>query len=142
MKRFLAQTGLVIAIAVAAAAADPIPLTAYYFPRPETCTVMVDFQKARSRVAAFSSQERVIAIVAAMAAELEKNGRDKCAGAARVRLIAVFIQGVDMYGRPDFGTRTNLLKLEGAAARLKNLAQAGDKLTVPRIRSLFDLEIY
>lgn len=142
MKRLLALAGMVLAIDGAAAAADPLPLTAYYFPRSAPCTVMADFQKARDKVAAFSSQERAIALVRSMAVEFDKKGREQCPGAATVRMIAVFIGGVDIYGRPDFGNRTTLLKLEGDVVKLKRLAQAGGKITLFQLRSMFDLEIY
>lgn len=140
--RLLRSVALLMAAIPALAAEAPLPVVAYYFPRPELCTVMIDFQKGRSAVENLKGDERTLALAQNMAAEFDRNGKQKCGDAARIRMLAVFINGVDVYGRTDFGNRVNLLRLDADTKNLRQLASYSDRLTLAQIKNLSQLETY
>jgi hypothetical protein len=47
-----------------------------------------------------------------------------------------------VYGRPDFSNRKNLMRLDGDADKLLELAKAGDSLSVARLKAMAKLEMY
>jgi hypothetical protein len=141
LRPLTALAALLVATPTAMAADTLPPPTAYYFPRPELCTVMVDFQKGRSAVESLKGDKRTISLVQNMATEFERNA-NKCGDSPKIRMLAVFIKGVDVYGRTDFGNRVNLLKLEAAPKNLRQLALHNEKVTLTQIKALSNLEIY
>jgi hypothetical protein len=114
----------------------------FYFPKPELCTVMVDFEPSREAVAATKDEARTLLLARTMLRDYATNGKSKCQGAARVRLLAMFITGVDNYGRPDFGARQNLIRMDADAEGIAGLALAPDGLTLKALRTVGDLEIF
>jgi hypothetical protein len=137
--------GLILATALGSAttiaAIEPLKPAAYYFPRQEACTVMMDFAKARDKVRGLAGDARNLELTRGMLAEWSVNAADKCKGAGKVALLAVYIPGLDVYGRPDFSNRTNLLKLEGQADKLQALARASG-LTMELVRKSSAVEIF
>ena len=141
LRPITALTILLVAMQPAIAADTLPPATAYYFPRPDLCTVMVDFQKGRGTVESLKGDKRTITLVQNLAAEFDRNA-GKCGDSPKIRMLAVFINGVDVYGRTDFGNRVNLLKLEAAPKNLRQLARHGDKATLTQAKALSSLETY
>ncbi len=141
LRLLIAAALLMTALPTPAANTLP-PVIAYFFPRPELCTVMVDFQKGRNVVDSLKGDKRTIALVQSMTTEFDRNGKEKCGDAPRIRMLAVFINGVDIYGRTDFGNRVNLLKLEAEPKNLRQLAGYNDKVTLVQIKNLSKLEAY
>lgn len=128
------------ALAAANGEGEKLAVKAYYFPRPDSCTVMVDFQPAASTLQGVRGEARAAMLASTMLREFAPNAAGKCKSAGTVRLLAVMIKGVDSYGRPDFGNRANLLRLEGDALRLGQLANAHSTVTLARIRSVATVE--
>lgn len=122
--------------------ADVLKPLAYYIPRQDTCTVMMDFQKVRSRVTGLAGDVRTIELSRGMLAEFLVNAAAKCKGASKVTMMAVYIPGVDLYGRPDFGSRTNLMQLVGDAAKLQALGRSPGKLTMAQLRDSASVEVF
>lgn len=115
---------------------------AYYFPKSDICTIMIDYQPSVARVRQAKSDAKSILLASSMLNEYAANGAQKCKSAPTVRMLAVLIPGKDSYGRPDFGSRTNLLKLEGRADKLEALATGRDHLSLPMIQSAGSLHVY
>jgi hypothetical protein len=88
-------------------------LTSYYFPESERCTLVLDFQPRRADLAQLSKETRSLSLAKDLLQEFKAHGSEKCPEAKDVRLLAVFVPGTDNYGRPNFGSRVNLLRLEG-----------------------------
>jgi hypothetical protein len=122
--------------------ADPLKPNPYYFPRPDMCTVMMDFQKVRSRLTDLAADARAIELSRGMLAEWSASGAEKCSGASKVTMMAVYIPGVDVYGRPDFGRRTNLMRLVGDAAKLQALGRSANQLTMTELRGVASVEVF
>jgi hypothetical protein len=122
-KGFLA-TGIGILMTAAALAQVGI-LPAYYFLEQKTCTILVDFQKERVDIERLNRDARLLRLVRDLVAEYAKDGPAKCVGADHVRMMAVFIPGVDSYGRPDFPNRINILRIEADPEKLLLAARQG-----------------
>ena len=122
--------------------ADVLKPGAYYFPRQDTCTAMMDFQKVRAKLNGLDGDARAIELSRGMLAEFSASGAAKCPGASRVTLLAVYVPGVDLYGRPDFSNRTNLMKVEGDAAKLLALGKTADTLTMAQVRGSATVEVF
>ena len=127
---------------LASAASAPLPNEAFYFPRKEACTVMLDFKKSSDALAKLQGDARSVEIARHLLVEWQPNAKAKCEGATKVTLLAVIIPGKDVYGRPDFSNRKNLLRLDGDADKLLELARAGDALSVARLKDAAKLELY
>ena len=128
--------------AEASAIGAKLNLKAYYFPNPNVCTVMVDFQKSTSEILKTSGDKRVQLLSANLLAEYGANGQVGCKTPVKVRMLAVLVPGVDNYGRPDFGSRTNLIRLEGNVDKFRSLASSRDGLSEATIRKYVELEVY
>jgi hypothetical protein len=126
---------------MSAALAQTAGLTAYYFPEDQQCTLLVDFQPRRSELEPLGKDARSLALAKAMLKEFSAHGAEKCPGSKSVRLIAVYIPGTDTYGRPDFGSRTNLLRLEGSNEAVAQGA-ASDAVTTDQLVKLLNLTVY
>lgn len=96
-------------------------MTAYYFPGAANCTVMMDFAPAHGVLDALPKDEREASLAVQMLREVAANAA-KCGGSQTIRALAVEIPGTDNYGRPNFGSRKNLLVIEGPAAAMVNRA--------------------
>ena len=144
--RALSTHALLLALSLLALgprlSADVLKPTAYYFSRQDACTVMMDFQKIRSRVDGLAAEARAIELSRAMLAEWSATAEAKCPAAAKVTMMAVYIPGVDVYGRPDFGRRTNLMRLEGDAAKLQALGRKPEALTMTHVRGTASVEVF
>jgi hypothetical protein len=125
-----------------AAAAEAMKPTAYYFPRKESCTVMMDFQKSREKLRGLNGETRALELARSMLVEWLANAAGKCDGSSKVTMLAVYIPGVDVYGRPDFGNRTNLMKLEGDATKLQALGRNADKVTMVQLQQASRVEVF
>jgi hypothetical protein len=99
-------------------------LTSYYFPENEQCTLVLDFQPQRPELIQLSKEARTLSLAKDLLKQFKANGSEKCPEAKNVRLLAVFVPGTDNYGRPDFGSRVNLLRLEGPT---DNILQSAEK---------------
>jgi hypothetical protein len=126
----------------AAASAPPLAGEAFYFPRKETCTVMLDFKKSSDALAKLQGDAKSVEIARSLLAEWQSNARAKCDGAAKATLLAVIIPGKDVYGRPDFSNRRNLMRLDGDAEKLVELAKTGESLSLARLKSSAKVEVY
>jgi hypothetical protein len=115
---------LIFAFTGVASAAD---LTSYYFPEAERCTLVLDFQPRRADLSQLAREARSLALAKDLLKEFKANGSGKCPDAKEVRLLAVFVPGTDNYGRPNFGSRVNLLRLEGARDKVLHSADADFK---------------
>ena len=122
--------------------AEVLKPVAYYFPRPDMCTVMMDFQKARPHLNGLAADARAIELSRGMLAEWSANASAKCQGAAKVTMMVVYIPGADLYGRPDFGSRTNLMRMVGDAAKLQALGRSAATLTMAQVRSSATVEVF
>jgi len=120
----------------------PLATEAFYFPRKETCTVMLDFKKSSDAVAKLQGDAKSVEIARTLLAEWQPNAKAKCDGATKVTLLAVVIPGKDVYGRPDFSNRKNIMRLDGDADKLLELAKTGDALSVARLKSSAKVELY
>jgi hypothetical protein len=123
---------LMFASGGAASAAD---LTSYYFPESERCTLVLDFQPRRADLAQLAKEARSLSLAKDLLREFKANGSEKCPEAKDVRLLAVFVPGTDNYGRPNFGSRVNLLRLEGPRDKVLQGADADFK-TIDEIGGL------
>lgn len=114
----------------------------YYFPKSDICTMMIDYQLSAASLGQAKGVAKSILLVRSMLNEFASNGAQKCKGAPTIRMLAVMVSGKDSYGRPDFGSRTNLLKLEGHADKLSALAHTHGPLSLPTIRGTGSLDVY
>jgi hypothetical protein len=94
---------------------------AYYFPEEANCTVMVDLADKKDMLDDLSEAERKLSIAELLVSEYDANGKEGCEDATSVKLLAVYISSVDSYGRPNFGDRINLIRLDGDAAALRDV---------------------
>lgn len=117
----------------------PGQLHAYYLPRGDQCTVLVDFAARRSDVDRLSGDERAAYLARAMIGEFRRAGRAESKGAGKIQMIAVYIEGKDNYNRPDFSKRTNLLKLSGTAEQFSSLSDE-DAGNWERVKSVLKVE--
>ncbi len=115
------------------AAAQSTPLVPYYFPQGETCTLMLDFQTRRATLEAMPPDARNTALLREMVAEFRSGSAARCPGASKATLLAVFIPGVDSYGRPNFGSRQNLIRADGAADAIKRAPPGASAAELARI---------
>ena len=104
--------------------------------------MMMDFQKVRSQLAGLTGDARDVELSRGMLAEWSASSAAKCPGATKVTMMAVYIPGTDVYGRPDFGSRANLLRLVGDAAKLETLAKSAAKLTMTQVRGSASVEVF
>lgn len=103
---------------------------------------MMDFQKVRSRLTGLSGDARDIELSRGMLAEWSASSAAKCPGASKVTMMAVYVPGADQYGRPDFGSRTNLMRLVGDAAKLEALGRSAGTLTMTQVRGSAAVEVF
>jgi hypothetical protein len=116
-------------------------LVSYYFPESEQCTLVLDFQPHRSELEQMSKEVRSLTLAKDLLKEFKTNGSDKCPEARSVRLLAVFVPGTDNYGRPDFGRRINLLRLEGSLETVLKGAEK-DFATTEQVRDLLTITVF
>jgi hypothetical protein len=103
-------------------------INAYYLPRDEQCTVLVDFAAQRTYVDGLDGNRRQAYLAQQMIREFCRGGAAGAKGATNIQMIAVYIEGKDNYNRPDFSKRVTLLKVRGTAAQLQSFTdtEAGD----------------
>lgn len=114
LKHFVIKTTAILSLAplMLLAALDE-PVVTYYFNQGGICTGIVDFQSARSKLESADKETMLLLLTRRMIGEVIQDFPTRCDGATDVRMIAVYIPGVDNYGRPDFANRINLLRLDG-----------------------------
>jgi hypothetical protein len=127
MKSLLRPLLLMLIFASGEGPASASDLTSYYFPESERCTLVLDFQPRRQDLLQLSKEARSLSLAKELLKEFKANGSAKCPDAKEVRLLAVFVPGTDNYGRPNFGSRVNLLRLEGATDKVQQSADADFK---------------
>jgi hypothetical protein len=123
MTSFLRLAAVIMAFSFGNAFAQAPNLVSYYFAEREQCTLVLDFQPRRSELVQLSKDARSLALAKDLLKEFKINGSKKCPEAQNVRLLAVFVPGTDNYGRPDFGSRVNLLRLEGSTNQVVQSAE-------------------
>ena len=106
-----------------AAFAQEKPVTRYYFPEGEECTAVLDFQSRRGDLEKSPADRKMLLLANELLRDFSVNGSEQCQGAKRIHLLAVFIPGVDSYGRPNFAGRVNLLRLDGTTDQIRNGAK-------------------
>jgi hypothetical protein len=141
MKLILRPVLMIMFLVFGKAFAQAPNLTSYYFPENEQCTLVLDFQSHRPKLDQLSKETRNLTLAKDLLIEFKANGSIKCPEARKVRLLAVFIPGTDNYGRPDFGSRTNLLRLEGPIERVLQSADR-DFATVEQIGDLLITSVF
>jgi hypothetical protein len=99
-------------------------LKSYYFKQGELCVALIDFEPEGAQLAAMPAELRETTLVNAVLDDYRLRGAKECNGTKLARLIAVRIPGVDSYGRPAFGSRVNLLQIEGAIDALTAIASS------------------
>ncbi len=127
MKSFLRPLLPMLLFACGQGPASAADLTSYYFPESERCTLVLDFQPRRDDLLQLSKEARGVALAKDLLKEFKANGSAKCPDAKEVRLLAVFVPGTDNYGRPNFGSRVNLLRLEGPRDKVLQTADTDFK---------------
>jgi hypothetical protein len=138
MKSLLRPIMVMVFFGLGKAFAQTPNLVPYYFSEGEQCTLVLDFQSFRAELVPLSKEARNLILTKDLLKEFKTNGSSKCSEAKNVRLLAVFIPGTDNYGRPNFASRVNLLRLEGPTQRVLQSAdkdfsateQISDQLTV------------
>ena len=116
--------------------------SAYYFPKTDVCTVMIDYHSSIEKIDKLQGDTKSLTLIRSMLNEYTSNGTQKCMGAPLVRLLAVLIPGKDSYGRPDFGSRINLLKLEVPTNKIGTIVKDLDNISLPKIQSAGFVELY
>lgn len=111
---------VLVSLASSVALAQDKPITHYYFPEGDECTAVLDFQSRRGDLEKSSVEKKTLVLANELLRDFSLNGSEKCQGAKRIHLLAVFIPGVDNYGRPDFPGRVNLLRLDGTIDQMTN----------------------
>lgn len=117
------RTFCFVLLTVTSAGAAAADRATYYFPEQQTCTVLVDFQKERPELQGLAADARSLQLVRRLVDEFAKNGQSKCPAAQKVKMMAVYIPGVDNYGRPDFSNRVNLLMIEADISTIRSVAE-------------------
>jgi hypothetical protein len=110
------------ALASSAMAQDASPTT-YYFVEDKICTVLVDFQKQRDDIERLSGDQRLLRLIRSLVGEFAVNGATKCKGSDSIRMMAVYIPGVDSYDRPDFPNRVNIVRIDGSSTEFNAASQ-------------------
>lgn len=128
-------------VAIFEAAIAQEQIHAYYFNQSGICTFLLDLQPLRGSYDGLRGDVRTVALAKALIDEFRAHGQDRCMGAMSVRAIAVYIPGVDNYGRPAFGSRTNLLRLQGPIEGLAD-ATASQMKSLDGLKSKFEVEVY
>jgi len=127
----------IAAISVAGdVAAQSAPLAHYYFPQGETCTLMLDFQTRRATLETMAPDARNAELLREMVAAFRSGYAAHCPNASKATLLAVYIPGVDSYGRPNFGSRQNLIRADGAADAIKRAPPAMSAAELARILTI------
>jgi hypothetical protein len=140
--KMLTLGGLLAAVLCGTAAfAEPSGLTPYYFPEGEECTLALDFQPRRTEIEAATGDQRSVLLAEGLLQEFSAQGSTKCPGAKTIRLLAIFIPGVDNYGRPNFPERVNLLRLEGSSDQV-NVAATKHAENLPQLKELLTVTSY
>jgi hypothetical protein len=116
-------------------------LVPYYFQESERCTLILDFQSHRSELTELSKAARTLSLAKDLLKEFKTRGSEKCSEAKNVRLLAVFVPGTDNYGRPDFGSRVNLIRLEGPKEKVLQGAET-DFATTEQITDLLTVTVF
>jgi hypothetical protein len=129
-----------------AATTNQAELPSYYVPGEQKCTVLVDFLGNRAELERLPESARASQIVRSLVAEYRRHGEQKGKdrdgnSAASVELIAVYINGKDNYGRPDFGNITRLMKLAAPATQLHDLTEA-DLANPDALRGKVTLDLF
>jgi len=117
-------------------AAQSAALASYYFPQGDACTLMLDFQSRRAALEAMTPDARNAALLHEMIAEFRSGSAARCPNASKAVLLAVFIPGVDSYGRPNFGSRQNLVRADGAVEAIRRAAPDADAAELARILTI------
>lgn len=116
------RAGILGVVTIAAVVADTMAQaagpTTYYFVEKQTCTVLVDFQKQRDEIERLSGDAHALRLIRGLVDEFAANGAKKCGVLDSIRMMAVYIPGVDNYGRPDFPNRVNVLRIDASAENL------------------------
>jgi len=98
------------------------PTDSYFFNEAGVCTLIVDFSKQKSELDRLGAEQRRASLARTLISSFRQQGGAKCPHVPSVRALAVYIPGVDSYGRPKFGSRVNLLKLEAPAEAFNSTA--------------------
>lgn len=114
---------------------------AYHFPKPNVCTIMIDYQQSSASVINTNGDDKSLLLSRSMIKQYIDEGVQKCKGAPKIIILAVFIPGKDNYGRPDFGSRSNILKLEGLSVKFQALSTEKN-LSLSKIKDAVSLYIY
>jgi len=131
----------IFATLVLTAVAQTSALPTYYFVEDKMCTVLVDFQDQRSDIERMSGDLRLLRLITDLLSEFASNGPTKCGGADVIRMMAVYIPGVDNYGRPDFPNRVNVVRIDGGAATLES-ASKHDFTDINQIKSILTVTTF
>jgi hypothetical protein len=127
--------GFIALVTLAAHAIDePKP---YYFSEGALCTLMVDFQPSRARVESLGAEERQTSLIREMIRVFQQSGQAQCSAAGRVRLVAVFIPGLDNYGRPNFASRQNIVRADGPVSAIATIP---DQASFADLSKVFDIQ--
>jgi hypothetical protein len=102
---------------------------------------MVDFAASRASLEALPKIEREAFLAARLLREISAN-IVKCGGGEVVRALAVEIPGTDNYGRPNFGSRINLLTIEGPATAIVGKGPNAEVANVDELRPEFKVTEY
>ena len=113
----LSALAMLVLEAQPAGASSPVNV-AYYFPEGRVCTLILDFQPTKDKLERLTGTPRTLSIATSLLSEVKVGGTEKCKTAEVIRMMAVYIPGVDNYGRPDFGSRLNLLRIDSTAAAI------------------------
>lgn len=119
---WLSLSAAVLGLLASQARAQSAGTPSFYFTERETCTLIVDFQAQKAALDALPKEGKALALAKGLIAEFKRQGASNCPDTKELIALAVFIPGVDNYGRPNFGSRVNLLKIKSEISDVGSLS--------------------
>lgn len=88
------------------------------FTSGQDCMAMIDFQSVRQKLEKMPPEERQNEIFSRTLDVFARKRQEKCPVDGHSRLLAVYITGLDNYGRPDFGNKVMVMEIKGKTGEL------------------------
>ena len=114
----------------------------YYFTKTEICTIIIDYYPSITKLDKENNDNKSLILIRSMLKEYISNGEQRCLEAPMVKILAALIPDKDIYGRPDFGGRINLLKLELPSNKIGAILNDHNNISLSKIQSVGSVELY
>ena len=117
------------------------PPQAYFFQNGKSCSVLFNFSSQKESLEKMSSNDKLDSIIKTMFIQYNNEHLNYCPDVESVTMLGAYIDGFDSYGRPDFGARIEIVRVEADEIKIKDNFKKIKNLSLDEIKKFSKVEI-